>query len=73
MMNWNGNGLDYFAATDLLPAFHSAGLNTKVLALDWNWSTYANYASQEVNDATVRNDPLFGGAGVARLRRGQRR
>jgi glucosylceramidase len=60
-MNWNGNGLDYFAATDLLPALHSAGLTSKVLALDWNWSNYNDYASQEVNDATVRNDPLFGG------------
>jgi glucosylceramidase len=60
-MNWNGNGLDYFAVTNLLPALHSAGLTSKVLALDWNWSNYASYASQEVNDATVRNDPLFGG------------
>ncbi len=60
-MNWNGNGLDYFTATDLLPAFHAAGLSTKVLALDWNWSTYGSYGQQEVDDATVRNDPLFGG------------
>ncbi|HEV3172685.1 MAG TPA: ricin-type beta-trefoil lectin domain protein [Actinocrinis sp.] len=61
-MNWNGNGLDFFTANDLLPALHSAGItNTKVLALDWNWSTYASYGQQEVDDATVRNDPLFGG------------
>jgi glucosylceramidase len=60
-MNWDGNGLDFFTGTDLLPAFHAAGLSTKVLALDWNWSNYAAYASQELNDATVRNDPLFGG------------
>jgi glucosylceramidase len=60
-MNWDGNGLDFFTGTDLLPAFHAAGLSTKVLALDWNWSNYAGYASQELNDATVRNDPLFGG------------
>jgi glucosylceramidase len=60
-MNWNGNGLDFFTATNLLPAFHAAGLNTKVLALDWNWSQYNSFASQEVNDTTVRNDPLFGG------------
>jgi glucosylceramidase len=60
-MNWNGNGLDFFTVTNLLPAFHAAGLSTKVLALDWNWSQYNSYASQEVNDATVRNDPLFGG------------
>ncbi|HEV2343890.1 MAG TPA: ricin-type beta-trefoil lectin domain protein [Actinocrinis sp.] len=60
-MNWNGNGLDYFTVTDLLPAFHAAGITTKDLALDWNWSNYANYAQQEVDDATVRNDSLFGG------------
>jgi glucosylceramidase len=60
-MNWNGNGLDYFTGTDLLPAFHAAGLTTKVLALDWNWSNYASYGQQEVDDAAVRNDPLFGG------------
>ncbi|HEY6499898.1 MAG TPA: ricin-type beta-trefoil lectin domain protein [Streptosporangiaceae bacterium] len=60
-MAWNGSGLDYFTANDLLPAFHAAGLSTKVLALDWNWSNYADYGATEVNDATVRNDPLFGG------------
>ncbi|SEM15369.1 ricin-type beta-trefoil lectin domain protein [Streptacidiphilus jiangxiensis] len=60
-MQWNANGLDYFTGTDLLPAFHAAGLTTKVLALDWNWDSYDNYAAQTVNDATVRNDPLFGG------------
>ncbi len=60
-MNWNGNGLDYFTVTDLLPAFHAAGITSKDLALDWNWSTYGSYAQQEVDDATVRNDPLFGG------------
>jgi len=60
-MQWNGSGLDYFAVTDLLPAFHSAGLSTKVLALDWNWSNYASYGQPEVDDATVRNDSLFGG------------
>jgi glucosylceramidase len=60
-MAWNGSGLDYFTANDLLPAFHAAGLSTKVLALDWNWSTYASYGAPEVGDATVRSDPLFGG------------
>ena len=61
-MNWNGNGLDFFTATDLLPALHQAGITgTKDLALDWNWSQYNSYAAQEVNDAAVRNDPLFGG------------
>ncbi len=60
-MNWNANGLDYFGVTDLLPALHAAGLSTKVLALDWNWSTYAGYGQQEVDDAAVRDDPNFGG------------
>ena len=60
-MAWTGSGLDYFAANDLLPALHSAGLSTKVLALDWNWSDYASYGATEVNDATVRDDSLFGG------------
>jgi glucosylceramidase len=60
-MAWNGSGLDYFTANDLLPALHAASLSTKVLALDWNWSNYASYGATEVNDATVRNDPLFGG------------
>jgi glucosylceramidase len=60
-MAWNGSGLDYFTANDLLPALHAAGLSTKVLALDWNWSNYASYGAPEVNDATVRDAPLFGG------------
>ena len=33
-MNWNGSGLDYFSVNDLLPAFHAAGLSTKLLVLD---------------------------------------
>ncbi|MDQ1714596.1 MAG: glucosylceramidase, partial [Frankiaceae bacterium] len=60
-MNWNGAGLDFFTKTNLLPAFHSAGLTTKVLALDWNWDTYGSYGAPTVDDATVRNDSLFGG------------
>jgi glucosylceramidase len=60
-MSWNGNGLDYFTATDLLPALHAAGLNTKVLALDWNWDSYAGYAAQEVSDPAVHGDSDFGG------------
>jgi glucosylceramidase len=60
-MQWNGSGLDYFTANDLLPALHSAGLSTKVLALDWNPDSYASYGAPTVDDATVRNDPNFGG------------
>ncbi|MEY9964376.1 glucosylceramidase [Streptacidiphilus sp. MAP12-16] len=60
-MQWNGSGLDFFTGTNLLPAFHAAGLSTKVLALDWNPDSYASYGAPTVDDATVRNDPLFGG------------
>jgi len=60
-MSWNGSGLDYFTKTNLLPAFHAAGLSTKVLALDWNWDTYASYGAPQVDDSAIRNDPNFGG------------
>ncbi|MDX6351869.1 MAG: glucosylceramidase [Streptomyces sp.] len=60
-MNWDGAGLQYFLKNNLLPAFHSANLSTKVLALDWNWDTYASYGAPTVDDATIRNDSLFGG------------
>ncbi|MBS2539615.1 ricin-type beta-trefoil lectin domain protein [Catenulispora sp. NF23] len=60
-MQWNGSGLDYFTVNDLLPAFHAASLSTKVLALDWNPDSYASYGAPTVDDATVRNDPNFGG------------
>lgn len=60
-MDWNGSGLDYFTGTDLLPALHAAGLSTKVLALDWNWDSYDGYGAPVVDDAAIRDDPLFGG------------
>lgn len=60
-MNWNGSGLAYFAKNDLLPALHSAGLKTKVLALDWNPDSYASYAAPTVDDPAIRDDPNFGG------------
>jgi glucosylceramidase len=60
-MSWNGSGLDFFMKTNLFPALHAAGLPTKVLALDWNWDAYPDYGSVPVGDATVRNDPNFGG------------
>jgi glucosylceramidase len=60
-MNWNGDGLAYFIKNNLLPALHTAGLSTKVLALDWNWDTYTNFAAATMNDPAIRNDPLFGG------------
>jgi glucosylceramidase len=60
-MNWNGSGLAFFAKNDLLPALHSAGLSTKVLALDWNPDSYTSFAAPTVEDASIRNDPNFGG------------
>jgi glucosylceramidase len=60
-MNWNGSGLDFFLGSNLLPAFHAAGLTTKALILDWNWSNYNDFGSVPLNDAAVRNDSLFGG------------
>ena len=60
-MSWNGSGLAYFTKTNLLPALASAGLSTKVLALDWNWDQYAAYAAPSLDDAAIRNHPNFGG------------
>ncbi|MGW3993823.1 ricin-type beta-trefoil lectin domain protein [Amycolatopsis sp. NPDC004772] len=59
--NWNGAGLAYFAKNNLLPALQNAGLSTKVLALDWNWDTYASYGAPTLDDAAIRNHPNFGG------------
>ncbi|MEV4056719.1 ricin-type beta-trefoil lectin domain protein [Amycolatopsis sp. NPDC049688] len=59
--NWNGAGLAYFAKNNLLPALQNAGLSTKVLALDWNWDTYASYGAPTMDDAAIRNHPNFGG------------
>ncbi len=60
-MSWNGSGLAYFTKNELLPKLQSAGLDTKVLAHDWNWDTYDEYAAATVDDADVRNHPNFGG------------
>ncbi|SFW62886.1 ricin-type beta-trefoil lectin domain protein [Amycolatopsis australiensis] len=59
--NWNGSGLAYFAKNNLLPALQNAGLSTKVLALDWNWDTYASYGAPTMDDPAIRNHPNFGG------------
>ncbi len=54
------------------PRLHAAGLSTKVLALDWNWSNYATYGAPQrrrhghPQRLAVRRHRL------ARLRRGQR-
>jgi glucosylceramidase len=60
-MQWNGAGVEFFIGSNLLPALHAAGLSTKVLALDWNWDSYAGFGAPTVNDAAIRNDSLFGG------------
>ncbi|MFJ8086010.1 ricin-type beta-trefoil lectin domain protein [Streptomyces sp. NPDC096205] len=60
-MSWNASGLAYFTKNELLPKLAAAGLSTKVLAHDWNWSDYDAYAAQTVNDPAVRSHPNFGG------------
>lgn len=60
-MNWNGSGLDFFTASNLYPAFRAAGITTKVLVLDFNWSNYNDLGSVPLADPALRNDPLFGG------------
>lgn len=60
-MSWNGSGLAYFTKNDLLPKLQAAGLSTKVLALDWNWDKYDEYAAPTVDDAAIRDHPNFGG------------
>ncbi len=60
-MNWNGSGLDTFSKNNLLPAFHAAGLDTKLLVLDYNWGNYNDLGSVPMGDAALRADSLFGG------------
>lgn len=60
-MNWNGSGLLYFSKNNLLPAFHAAGINTKLLVLDYNWGNYNDLGSVPLADAGLRGDSLFGG------------
>ncbi|WP_406865472.1 ricin-type beta-trefoil lectin domain protein [Streptomyces sp. HUAS MG47] len=60
-MSWNPSGLAEFTKNHVYPAFRAAGLTTKVLVHDWNYGDYANFGSGVLNDAGVRNDPLFGG------------
>ena len=60
-MQWNGSGLAYFTKNNLLPALKDAGLTSKVLALDWNWDKYADFAAPTVDDAAIRSHPNFGG------------
>jgi glucosylceramidase len=60
-MQWNANGLDFFTASNLLPALHAAGLSTKVLIHDWNWDGYSTWGAPLLADNAIRGDSLFGG------------
>ncbi|MFE1377960.1 ricin-type beta-trefoil lectin domain protein [Streptomyces sp. NPDC058740] len=60
-MSWNPSGLVEFTKNHVYPAFRAAGITTKVLVHDWNYGDYANFGSGVLDDAGVRNDPLFGG------------
>ncbi|WP_078971467.1 glycoside hydrolase family 30 beta sandwich domain-containing protein [Streptomyces chattanoogensis] len=60
-MRWNSSGLARFTKDHLLPALRNARLSTKVLALDWNWDRYADFAAPTVDDPAIRNHPNFGG------------
>jgi glucosylceramidase len=60
-MSWNPAGLVELTKNHVYPAFRAAGITTKVLHHDWNYGDYANFGSQIVADATLRNDPLSGG------------
>lgn len=60
-MNWNSSGLAEFTKNHVYPAFRAAGITTKVLVHDWNYGDYAAMGAGVLNDAAVRNDPLFGG------------
>jgi glucosylceramidase len=60
-MNWTGSSLDWFATNDLLPAFHAAGIDSKLLLLDYNWSNFADLGSVPIADAALTSDSDFGG------------
>ncbi|MEU4410256.1 ricin-type beta-trefoil lectin domain protein [Streptosporangium sp. NPDC023963] len=60
-MSWNSSGLAEFTKNHVYPAFRAAGITTKVLVHDWNYGDYATMGAGVLNDAAVRNDPLFGG------------
>ncbi|MGC5016432.1 ricin-type beta-trefoil lectin domain protein [Streptosporangium sp. DT93] len=60
-MSWNSSGLAEFTKNHVYPAFRAAGITTKVLVHDWNYGDYAGMGAGVLNDAGVRNDPLFGG------------
>jgi glucosylceramidase len=60
-MNWNAEGLIYFTKDNLWPAFRAAGIDTKTLVHDFNWSDYENLGAAQLADPEIRDDPMFGG------------
>ncbi|TYB54510.1 glucosylceramidase [Nonomuraea sp. PA05] len=60
-MSWNASGLIELTKNFVYPAFRAAGLTTKILVHDWNYGDYAQIGQPILADATLRNDPLFGG------------
>ncbi|MFD5322638.1 ricin-type beta-trefoil lectin domain protein [Streptomyces sp. NPDC127092] len=60
-MSWNPSGLVEFTKNHVYPAFRAAGLTTRILVHDWNYGDYANFGAAVLDDAGVRDDPLFGG------------
>ncbi|MFD0471647.1 ricin-type beta-trefoil lectin domain protein [Nonomuraea thailandensis] len=60
-MSWNASGLIELTKNFVYPAFRAAGINTKILVHDWNYGDYAQIGQPILADATLRNDPLFGG------------
>ncbi|MEV5536779.1 glycoside hydrolase family 30 beta sandwich domain-containing protein [Saccharopolyspora shandongensis] len=60
-MQWNTEGLMYFAKSALWPAFREAGIGTKTLIMDWNWDGYDTWARPQLQDPQIVGDPLFGG------------
>jgi glucosylceramidase len=60
-MSWNASGLIELTKNFVYPAFRAAGIGTKVLVHDWNYGDYAQIGQPILADATLRDDPLFGG------------
>ncbi|GAA3584990.1 ricin-type beta-trefoil lectin domain protein [Nonomuraea rosea] len=60
-MSWNAAGLIELTKNFVFPAFRAAGITTKVLVHDWNYGDYGQIGGPILADATLRNDPLFGG------------
>ncbi|MGW3343630.1 ricin-type beta-trefoil lectin domain protein [Nonomuraea rubra] len=60
-MSWNASGLIELTKNFVYPAFRAAGITTKILVHDWNYGDYAQIGQPILADATLRNDPLFGG------------